>query len=137
MLSPMLSGAGMAKVRSIRPRERRVSADYLRAWLDHLGLKQADLARRLGVTQPTVSKWVNKRNAISMDQVIAIAEALDIDDTALFSWPGTSEADALDNAERQAIQRLKTLDVARRKRVLRGILLMLDDEDDDSTNESR
>jgi DNA-binding transcriptional regulator YiaG len=37
--------------------ERDMTPAEFRAWFDRLGLPEADLARRLDVTQPTINRW--------------------------------------------------------------------------------
>lgn len=114
----------MAKTRSVRPKERRLSGEYLQAWLNHLGLRQADLAARLGVTNPTVSKWCANRAGLKPNTVIAIAEALGIRDVDLFRWPGDVDNSVIE--EERLIARLRELDPERRAHALRILDATLD-----------
>jgi predicted XRE-type DNA-binding protein len=45
--------------------ERDMTPDEFRQWYDRLGLKQADLAKRLDVDQPRISKWLRGEIKIS------------------------------------------------------------------------
>jgi len=51
-------------------------ADYLRSGLRTAGLQQADLARRIGVSESTVTRWVNHGTAPTVERVRAVADAL-------------------------------------------------------------
>lgn len=39
------------------PSEREMTTDEFVAWFNRLGLSEADLARRLETTQPTINRW--------------------------------------------------------------------------------
>lgn len=126
MLAKVLLIASMATTRRIAPRDRRVSADYLGAWLNYLGVNQNALAARLGVNPATVSKWIKGTNGINADAAISIAEALGIEEVDLFRWPGrTIDAQDLSQREAEAIDRLSKLDAARRRHALGVIEALL------------
>jgi len=44
-----------------------------------LGLSQAKLGELLGVSQATISSWLSRPGNLSLDQMLAIADALYID----------------------------------------------------------
>lgn len=60
-----------AKIFPRRP--RRV---YLVEWREAKGLTQKQLAERIGTDVMTISRWENKRVAISTDTLAVLAEAL-------------------------------------------------------------
>ena len=47
--------------------------EALRTYLEKHGRTQSDLAQELGVTQPTVSDWVNGECAPSLPNLIALS----------------------------------------------------------------
>lgn len=51
---------------------------YLSEWIEFLGTTQAEVARRIGVTEGAVSHWVNDRHGMKLENLEKIAAALDI-----------------------------------------------------------
>lgn len=58
-------------------------ASTLRAALAREHMTQADLARELDVSQPTVSDWVNAKKTPARDNLVRIQDLLDIPDEAI------------------------------------------------------
>lgn len=52
---------------------------------ESVGVTQAELARRLGVTQPAVNRWESGRRRASVATLQRIAEALGLNLTVIFS----------------------------------------------------
>jgi transcriptional regulator with XRE-family HTH domain len=51
------------------------------------GISQAELARRLGVTQPNVARWESGTEKIRVDTLQRIADALGLSLAVIFSAP--------------------------------------------------
>lgn len=56
-----------------------------------VGISQAELARRLGIKQPTVARWESGSDAIKVDSLQRIADALGVSLTVIFSAPRPTE----------------------------------------------
>ena len=65
-----------------RVRAKRVAVN-IRIMREQAGLSMCELADLLGTTAATVSRWESGRNAISLEKVFDIADALDISHHAL------------------------------------------------------
>jgi transcriptional regulator with XRE-family HTH domain len=50
----------------------------LRAEIGRQRLTHTELARRMGVTQPTVTRWVNGTNRLDLDDFERLCRALDL-----------------------------------------------------------
>lgn len=59
----------------------------IRAWMARRDMSQSELARRLGVTSPWVNKRLHEVVPISVDDLIAIAEVLDVSPMTFFDSP--------------------------------------------------
>lgn len=55
----------------------------LRQQLKDSGLRQRDVAERLGVSEATVSKWLSRKQAVPSSMVLPLAAALGISGEAL------------------------------------------------------
>jgi len=66
-------------------------ASALRAALAHEHMTQADLARELGVSQPTVSDWVNGKKTPGRDNLSRVQDVLGIPDEAIRVGTGDDE----------------------------------------------
>lgn len=53
-------------------------------WLEVLELPQAELARRVGVTPPSVSEWLSGRTTPRTEHLVAVASALGLTMTEFF-----------------------------------------------------
>jgi transcriptional regulator with XRE-family HTH domain len=56
--------------------------EALKRYLDDSKTSQAELAKRVGVTQPTVWEWIHGKSKPSADRLVALADAtgMSIDD---------------------------------------------------------
>jgi transcriptional regulator with XRE-family HTH domain len=62
---------------------RLVGAEVLRRSRKDKSMSQTELARRLGVSQPLVSSWESGRITLGVQDIVAIEEALEIDQGAI------------------------------------------------------
>lgn len=75
---------------SLHTDDYRRFVDALRAAREGAGVTQKELAERLGVEQPYVSKYEKARRRLDVIEFLRIAAALDLDPTAfLASFRGT------------------------------------------------
>jgi transcriptional regulator with XRE-family HTH domain len=59
---------------------RQVGAEVLKRERKNKSVSQTELARRLGVSQPLVSSWESGRITLGIEDVVAIEEALQMDE---------------------------------------------------------
>lgn len=59
----------------------------IRAWMARRDVSQSELARRLGVSSPWVNKRLHEVVPISLDDLIAIAEVLEVSPVTFFDTP--------------------------------------------------
>lgn len=52
--------------------------NFIEKYLKDSGISQSELARRLGVSQPTVSDWISGKKRPSGDKVLALATEIGI-----------------------------------------------------------
>jgi transcriptional regulator with XRE-family HTH domain len=67
----------------------------LRKHLRDKGLRQRDVAQQLGVSEPTVSKWLSGKQIVPGNMVLPLAGAMQMDPEALLrsiSWPNAQAA---------------------------------------------
>jgi transcriptional regulator with XRE-family HTH domain len=77
-----------AQVADITPRQQRDTlAAPIRAHLAVRNISGADLARRIGLTQPQVSRRLHGRLPFTSDDLVAIAEELDVTIVELLQMP--------------------------------------------------
>ncbi|OAI22906.1 hypothetical protein A1351_20270 [Methylosinus sp. R-45379] len=76
----------MRKPLTIHEDDRRDRLHYIEEWIDHRGLKQADVCRELGISKGTVSKWCSG-DLPGEDNVKRLAVLLNTDPISLFRHP--------------------------------------------------
>lgn len=54
------------------------AVNFIEKHLNDAGISQSELARRLGISQPTVSDWISGKKRPSGDKVLALAKELGI-----------------------------------------------------------
>ena len=64
----------------------RVSGE-VRAWMARRGVKQQDLAVRLGITQPSLSMRLRGRTRWTINDLVIVAETLSIPVSVLLTSP--------------------------------------------------
>jgi transcriptional regulator with XRE-family HTH domain len=83
-----LFGMTSAQVTDITPRQQRDTvAAPIRAHLAVRNISGSDLARRIGLTQPQVSRRLHGRLPFTSDDLVVIAEQLDITIVELLQMP--------------------------------------------------
>ena len=90
--------------------------------LQRLGWTAADLARRLGVSQPTVHAWLHGRHGLRRANAARVAEVLDVSVTwLLFGDDRGAEATARDAQELALLRLFREADEAARQDALRRL----------------
>jgi plasmid maintenance system antidote protein VapI len=65
----------------------RIGECLLSKRLDHLNMRPAELARRLGITRQQVEKWVNGKQKMTLESAKNVAVILDLDHADdLYEW---------------------------------------------------
>lgn len=64
---------------------------YVKEWLVHKSMKQADLVDRTGHTKSEVSEWVNEGRRYNADVLAEFARAIGVDPAELLQPPGESK----------------------------------------------
>ena len=76
------------------------------------GFSQADLANRMGITQPMISQWESGECNISIESIAKIADALNLDVSIVFSdankKPNSAKVMMLSDARRMRTETFKT-----------------------------
>jgi transcriptional regulator with XRE-family HTH domain len=84
-------------------------ADRVHTRIDQLGISQAELARRMGVSRPMVTKLLTGDSNFQLKTLLRLADALDMELMVDFVLPGVSMPGFLspraeaDQAERAAV----------------------------------
>ena len=65
-------------------------ADRVHARIDQLGISQAELARRMGVSRPMVTKLLTGDSNFQLKTLLRLADALDMELMVDFVLPGVS-----------------------------------------------
>jgi transcriptional regulator with XRE-family HTH domain len=87
---------------------------YIRRWMEKRGLSQERLAERLDCKQATVSRLLSGKMQMTLEWMVAIALALNIEVRALYEDPDAEDAAAIfsklpEDKRQQAIEFLKFL----------------------------
>lgn len=87
---------------------------FITEWREKGTLTQDQLARRIGSTKSSVSRWETGERDITLGALGAIAEALDVDVADLYRHPDQPSADALlsrldDQTRKQAFRLIEAL----------------------------
>ena len=64
----------------------RVSGE-VRAWMARRGVRQQDLAERLGITQPSLSSRLRGRTRWTINDLVVVAETLNVPVSVLLTPP--------------------------------------------------
>lgn len=70
--------------------------------MEERGLSDEKLAKKLGVARETVTRWRNQQHRLNPDKIAAIAGALDLEPSQLFSPPAPSNRPSIDALLRDA-----------------------------------
>lgn len=76
----------MAKISRIHADKTPIRIHFIKEWIDHRRLSQADVVRDLGVNKGTVSKWCSGELP-SEDNLLLLATFLHVDPPVLFRHP--------------------------------------------------
>ena len=71
----------------------REFAARLRHRMEYLGLNQLELAKRAGITRPTVSAWLTLRNSPTAINIVKIAKVLAVKPEYLIDFPDSTYND--------------------------------------------
>ncbi len=99
---------------------RQAVADRIRQIMQRRGLSGAELARRLGVSQPTIHAWVNGAHGLRRQNIRRLAAEFGVDPAWLeFGVDREAEARAADSAELAFLRLYRELDDEAQAAVLR------------------
>jgi len=71
--------------------ENRKNLRFVKPWLNHRGLNQRELAERMTISEPTVSKWLAGTQSMTVAQFHQIAAILDAKPEELMFAPPAKE----------------------------------------------
>lgn len=103
----------MTPIEKIHSQTRIARRVYIAEWAAKRGMKQADIARGVGVDPGLVSKWVKGTAFPEVKNLVALAEAFSLDDIAkLFRDPDDSDdwLDRIFRDERRKKELMETFD---------------------------
>ena len=110
---PMNQGESAAAIRA-------AVAQRIRETMQRRGLSGAELARRLGVSQPTIHAWVNGAHGLRRQNIRRLAAELGVDPAWLeFGADREAEARAADTTELAFLRLYRELDDDGQAAVLR------------------
>jgi ribosome-binding protein aMBF1 (putative translation factor) len=69
---------GMSNIRNSRADTRRVASQAISTARKDASISQSGLSQRMGVSQPLISSWENGRTCPSIEDVVAIEKALQL-----------------------------------------------------------
>lgn len=68
-----------------------MNANLLRAALAEHGMNQAQLAKKIGISSNSMSRKLNGKREFTLSEVVAITEALELEQPQLIFLPMTSQ----------------------------------------------
>lgn len=71
--------------------QKKLTGERFRSARDHLGLTQADAAKRVGLSKQAVSEWERGRSSPSLDQVMKILDGSDLSPMWVLTGDGEME----------------------------------------------
>lgn len=74
---------GMSNIRNSRVDTRRAASVEISNARKSAGISQSGLSQKMGVSQPLISSWENARTCPSIEDVIAIEKALQLQQGSL------------------------------------------------------
>jgi len=89
---------------------------YLREWRERSGMTQTAIALRLGTTHATVSRWERGHQGMSVEHLVATAEALGVKPGDLFRHPDAEIAPADQDAAHDLLRLRRELEDTRADR---------------------
>lgn len=69
--------SGDKKLTPEETEQNRAALRHVRAWLDYREMTQRRLAELLGMSEPSVSKWLQGKQVMSVAQFVQVAQLLD------------------------------------------------------------
>lgn len=87
---------------------------YIKEWMDHLGISDAEMAERLGIDRSAVWKRYREQNRLDRDKIKEFADAMGLHPLQLNYPPGIESLDALtdgidEGRRREIVEIVKTL----------------------------
>ena len=77
---------------------------YIREWLEHGRIRQAELARRMGTTKVNVTRWLAEPHRITLDVISGVEDALGLEPGELFTSPVTASSLPLEGVRVLAVE---------------------------------
>lgn len=74
------------KLRSATGGEDMLNSNKIKGRMREMGFVQADIAKRLGLAEPTVSLKINGKRPMDLDEARELAEMLNIDNSEFGSY---------------------------------------------------
>lgn len=74
---------GIVSVMVNKYRAPQLRRHYIREWLEHKELSQAELARRMDVAPANVNRWIHEPSRVDMEVISGVADALAMTDASL------------------------------------------------------
>jgi transcriptional regulator with XRE-family HTH domain len=97
-----------------RIRKGRRPHYYIKEWIDHLGLSDEDVARRIGTSRTTVWKRYTEQHRLTPEKVAQFADALDRHPNELLFPPEVPSLDAIADGATEAQRAAMVGDIVRR-----------------------
>ena len=68
---------------------------YIKEWMDAREVSDEKMAGRIGVARETVFRWRTEQKRLTPEKIAMLAEAMDLQPSALWSPPSSPSVDAL------------------------------------------